>query len=161
VALAIALVVLLTLVVLGALGLLGNTGIGEVQEAEDAEIAAESAPSVAERAAAAILAYDHKALDDNRDQAAKFMTSSFAEEYATTFDKTVKPAARTYKAQVTADVRGSSVVRASDDRVLVLLFIDQTTRSTAHQQPQVALNRVQFEMVESDGEWLVDDISSF
>ena len=152
---------MLTLLVLGAFGLLGNTGIPGVQEAEDTQVAAETAPSVAERAAGAILAYDHRNLDTNQDAAERFMTSSFAEEYSTTFDKTVKPAARTYQAQVTADVKGSSVVRASEDSVKVLLFVDQTTQSTAHDRPQVALNRVEFDMVKRDGEWLVDGITSY
>lgn len=161
VALVVALALLLTLVVLAALGMLGNTGVREIQDAEDSQVAAETAPSVAERAAEAILAYDHRSLDADQDTAERFMTSSFAEEYAKTFDDSVEPTARTYRAQVTAEVKGSSVIRASDDRVRVLLFVDQTTQSTAHQQPQVALNRVQFDMVLVEGDWLVDDISSY
>jgi Mce-associated membrane protein len=161
VALALALTIMVTLVALGAFGLLGNTGVPDVQRAEDTQVAAESAPSVAERAAEAILAYDHGNIDADQDSAQRFMTSSFAEEYATTFEQTVKPAARTYRAQVEAEVHGSSVVRAAQDRVRVLLFVDQTTRSTAHERPQVALNRVEFDMVLRDGEWLVDDISSY
>ena len=160
-ALAVALTIVTTLVVLAALGLLGNTGVTDVQEAENTQVAAETAPSVAERAASAILAYDHRRLDQDQDAAERFMTSEFAEEYATTFDKTVQPAARTYRATVTAEVQGSSVVRASEDRVKVLLFVDQTTQSTAHDAPQVALNRVEFDMVQRDGEWLVDGISSY
>ena len=144
-----------------ALGLPEPPDLGDVREAEQAQAASESAPSIAERAAEAILAYNHRTLDGDRDAAQRFMTSSFAEKYADTFDKTVAPPARTYRAQVTAEVKGSSVVRASSDRVRVLLFIDQTTRSTAHSQPQVALNRVEFDMVRTDGEWLVNDISSY
>lgn len=159
--LSVALVVMLTLVGLGAFGLLGNAGVQDLQEADEAVVAAESAPSVAERAAEAILAYDHRSLDADQDAATKFMTSDFAEEYSTTFERTVASAARTYRAQVTAQVRGSSVVRAGADEVKVLLFVDQTTKSTAHRRPQVALNRVEFVMVEQDGEWLVDDISSY
>lgn len=161
IALAVALVVMSTLVGLGAFGLLGNVGVLDVQRSEDAQVARESAPSVAERAAQAILAYDHRSLDSDQDAAERFMTSSFAEEYASTFEKTVRPPARSYKAKVTSEVRGSSVIRADADRVRVLLFVDQTTRSTAHQRPQVALNRVEFDMVERDGDWLVDDISSY
>jgi Mce-associated membrane protein len=161
VAIAVALTVMLAVVALGALGMLGNTGVQEVQDDEDAQVAAETAPSVAERAAEAILAYDHTNLEGGKEGAQEFMTSSFAEEYATTFERTVKPAARTYRATVSVEVKGSSVVRASDDRVKVLLFVDQTTQSTAHDRPQVALNRVELDMVRTDGEWLVDDISSY
>ena len=144
-----------------ALGLPEPPDLGDVRQAEQAQAASESAPSIAERAAAAILAYDYRTLDADRDAAQRFMTSSFAEQYTATFDKTVAPPARTYRAQVRAEVKGSSVVRATSDRVRVLLFIDQTTRSTANPRPQVALNRVEFDMVRTDGEWLVDDISSY
>jgi hypothetical protein len=161
VALALALTIMLTLVVLGAFGMLGNPGVLEVREADDAQVAAESAPSVAERAAEAILAYDHRTIDADQDASERFMTSSFAEEYSGTFEQTVKPAARNYKARVSAEVQGSSVIRAADDRVRVLLFVDQTTRSTAHERPQLALNRVEFDMVLRDGDWLVDGISSY
>ena len=44
----------------------------------------------------------------------------------------------------------------------MLLYVNQTTTSTANSgQPQVALNRVQLSMVEVDGTWLVDDITSY
>ncbi len=159
--LAVALVLMITVVALGALGIVTEHGISDIRDAEDAQVAAESAPSVAERAAEAILAYDYRRLDADQSAATKFMTGSFAEEYSTTFERTVKSAARTYKAQVSAQVRSSSVVRAGPDQVKVLLFIDQTTKSTAHKRAQVALNRVEFVMVREDGEWLVDDISSY
>lgn len=151
----------LAYVVLMFVGVPRVTDFEDLREAERARVAAESAPSVAERAAEAILAYDHRTIDADRDAAQRFMTPDFAEEYATTFDRTVKPAARTYNARVAAEVQGSSVVRSTEDSAKVLLFVDQTTRSTAHQQPQVALNRVEFEMVLRGGEWLVDDISSY
>jgi Mce-associated membrane protein len=151
----------LTYLVLAFVGVPRMTDYQDVREAEQARVAAESAPSIAERAAEAILAYDHRRIDADQEAAARFMTSSFAEEYATTFERAVKPAARNYRARVTVAVQGSSVIRASSQEVKVLLFLDQTTQSTAHQQPQVALNRVQFVMVPEGGTWKVDEISSF
>jgi Mce-associated membrane protein len=151
----------LVVVVMLLVGMPGVVDLRDVDKGESVQVASETAPSVAERAAEAILAYSHEQLDADKAGAQQFMTSEFAEEYASTFDKTVAPAARTYKATVTAEVKGSSVVRAAEDRVAVLLFVDQTTRSTAHQRPQVALNRVEMVMVRVDGEWLVDDISSY
>jgi septum formation inhibitor-activating ATPase MinD len=58
-------------------------------------------------------------------------------------------------------VLGSSVVRATSDRVRVLVFVDQTTVATNKKNPQVALNRVEFTMVERGGSWHVDDINSY
>jgi Mce-associated membrane protein len=144
-----------------ALGLLGNRGIEEVQEAGTSEDAGFAARAAAERAATAILAYDHKSLDADQAAAERFMTPEFAAKYAKTFDKVVKPAAADAKAEVTAEVQATSVVRAAPDRVRVLLFVDQTTVSTANRGPQKALNRVELDMVERSGTWLVDDIRSY
>lgn len=144
-----------------ALGLLGNRGIDEVREAGTTDDAGLAASASAERAATAILAYDYNSLDSDQATAQRFMTPTFSAKYAKTFEKVVKPAAADAKAKVTAEVKGSSVVRAAPDRVRVLLFVDQTTVSTANEGPQRALNRVELDMVQRAGSWFVDDITSY
>lgn len=161
IALGVTLAVLVLVVVLGALGLLGNDGYSELQESEEAAAAADEAPAAAERAAEAILAYNHTTLEADQDAATRFMTPSFAEQYTETFERVVKPAAVENKAKVSSDIRASGVIRSGTDQVRVLLFVDQTTVSTAHDNPQEALNRVEMIMVERDGTWLVDDITSY
>jgi Mce-associated membrane protein len=144
-----------------ALGLLGNRGIEDIRQADATDSAGLAATAAAERAATAILAYNASSLDSDQAAAARFMTPTFARKYDATFEKVVKPAAEESKAKVTAEVQGSSVVRAAPDRVRVLLFVDQTTVSTANEGPQKALNRVEMDMVERSGTWLVDNISSY
>jgi Mce-associated membrane protein len=161
VVLTVTLVALLVVTGLGLAGLLGNRGLVEIREASDVRDAEQTAPSVAERATEGILAYDYKTLDVDQDAAERFMTPAFAKKYAASFTKAVAPAARTYKAQVTAKVLGTSVVRATQDRVRVLVFVDQTTVATNKKNPQVALNRVELDMVLRGGSWLVDDITSY
>lgn len=161
VVLTVTLLAALTLTGLGLAGMLGNRGLPEIREAEQVQEAEETAPSVAERAAAAILAYDHRSLEADQDAAQRFMTPAFAEKYADSFTKAVAPAARTYKAQVTAEVLGSSVVRATPERVRVLVFVNQTTVATNKENPQEALNRVEFDLVLRGGSWLVDNITSY
>ncbi|GAA1939404.1 hypothetical protein [Nocardioides marmoribigeumensis] len=161
VVLAVALVVILALTGLGLAGLLGNRGIPQIREAAQVTDAEETAPSVAERAAEAILAYDYKTLDADQDAAERFMTPAFVKKYSDSFTKAVAPAARTFKARVTTEVLASSVVRATPDHVRVLVFVDQTTVATNKKNPQVALNRVELSMVLRGGSWLVDDIGSY
>lgn len=156
-----ALAILLTLGTLAALGLLGNDGVQDMRDAEAAERAADTAPATAERAAEAILAYDHQTLEADQDAATRFMTDDFAEQYTETFEKVVRPTAEETRATVAAAVQGSATVRASADRVRVLLFVDQTTVSRANENPQVALNRVEMIMVRDGDDWLVDDITSY
>ncbi len=159
--LALALVVLLVFTGLRAGGVVGGDGYPGVRDATAVADAEQEAPATAERAAAAILAYDYQSLDADRKAAAAFMTPAFATKYGDTFEKAVKPSAEKFKAKVTADVKASSVLAASADKVRVLLFVDQSTTSTANDGPQLALNRVEMVMVQRGGSWLVDDISSY
>jgi hypothetical protein len=84
-----------------------------------------------------------------------------------TFDKLVSDSATETKATVEAKVLASSAMTTGaeerPDRVPVLLFVNQTTTSaaTSAEEPSVALNRVRFDMVEVDGTWLVDGITSY
>jgi Mce-associated membrane protein len=130
-----------------------------VQGQSDVDQARRTAPAAAERAAEAILSYDYKTLEADRDAAAQLMTPQYRKEYLPTFEALVAKLAPEQKAHVEASVRASGVTAAGADRVEVLLFVNQTTRSTAHGgEPQVALNRVTFSMVRQDNAWRVDDI---
>jgi Mce-associated membrane protein len=159
--------VLLTIVLLSMLAALGvltwlvKDGIADRNEAEATERSIRTAPAAAEAAAEAILAYDFRSLDADQDTAARFMTEDFAEEYADTFEKVVRPAAEKTRAKVTASVLASSVVLAGEDTARILLFVDQATTSTANERPQMALNRVEMSMERDGDSWLVSDISSY
>ncbi len=140
----------------------GLRDLREVNAQSDIDNARRTAPAAAERAAAAILAYDHKTLEADRDSAAKLMTEDYRKQYLDTFEKLVSELAVERKAVVAADVRASGVTLANEDRVEVLLFVNQTTTSTANSgEEQIALNRVIFTMERVDGTWLVDEITPY
>ncbi|HET7357081.1 MAG TPA: hypothetical protein VFJ09_10450 [Nocardioidaceae bacterium] len=123
--------------------------------------AQQNAPSAAERAAQAILSYDYTSLDRDEKAAGSYMTPAYRTKYEHTF-RLVKVSAPPLKAKVTSRVLGSGVSEADADHAHVLVFVDQTTKSTADGgQPQVALNRVMFDMVLQDGRWLVNGITSY
>lgn len=160
------------LVVLVVLGVLAAAAIGVAaylgfQARNDAayQESLDQAPAAAERAAVAVLSYDHESLEADRDAAAKFLSSGYQKDYLKTYEL-VQQNAPELKAQVEAEVLASSAMVGSGDRdpdrVPVLLFVNQTTVSTATEgRPSVALNRVRFDMVKVDGSWLVDDITSY
>lgn len=107
-----------------------------------------------------LLSYDHRRLDRDFAAAKKLLTGGFADDYANTTKSVVRPTAEQVKAVVTAEVVSSSVVRASENRVVVLLFVDQTTTSTRVEGPQVDLNRVRMRLVRSGGQWLVSGVDA-
>lgn len=141
-----------------------GVGVGawrQVDEESQVETAERAAPAAAERAAAAILAYSHESLEADRDNAAKFMTESYRTEYLDTFGLVLDNAPKV-QAVVEAEVKASGVVHADPARANVLLFVNQTTTSTANSgEPQTALNRVVMQMARSGDTWLVDDITTY
>lgn len=159
--------------VLAVLGLLAAVGVGlavylgvDYQRATAYEDALDQAPSAAERAAVAVLSYDHQSLTADRNAAAKFLTEDYRADYVDTFNSLVTDNAAKTKAKVTAEVLASAAMPqggdAGDGEVPVLLFVDQTTVSTASSgEPTTALNRVRFDMVKVDGSWLVGGITSY
>ena len=153
-----------TLVLVVAAGVLGlfTWSWSDVRAQDAVDEASRTAPAAAERASAAILSYGYTSLDADETAAEGYMTPAYKKQYADTFDRLVKPNATKLRAKVEAEVKASGVAHADADRVNVLLYVNQTTRSTANSgEPQIALNRVQLSMVKQGGTWLVNDITSY
>lgn len=155
--------------VLIALGLLAAIAIGlsayfwsESAEAQAAAQAESRAPAAAERAAQAVLSYNFETLEADKAKAVRLLTDGYRKDYTETFDTLVTKNAEQVKAEVEAQVVASAVTRASPNQADVLLFVNQTTTSTANNgEPKTALNRVTLDMREVDGTWLVDGITSY
>jgi Mce-associated membrane protein len=163
-ALPVAVLVVLAVLAAGAVGVAAYLGF-ESTRATAYQEALDRAPAAAERAAVAVLSYDHETLEADRSAAGEFLTDSYRTEYFDTYEL-VQQDAGEQEAKVEAEVKASSAMVQGDqrdpDRVPVLLFVDQTTRSKATGgEPRVDLNRVQMTMVKVDGTWLVDDITSY
>jgi Mce-associated membrane protein len=149
------------LVALAAVLGLSTWSWSRVRDLDAAQEASRTAPAAAERAAAAVLSYDYRSLGADEKAAARYLTPAFRKKYLSSM-ALVRPNAPKLKAKVAASVKASGVSNADPDRVDVLVYVDQTTSSTANGgQPQLALNRAKFSMVRRDGAWLVDDITSY
>jgi len=134
------------------------------QAEEDAARATHSAvveaPSVAEKAAEAVLSYRYDQLPQDLSQARQYLTDDYAPDYVNTIRRLVSSSAQHLKVTVQAKVLASGVSEAGPQRADVLLFVNQTTTSAA-EAPKTALNRVVFTMVPRDGQWKVDEIQAF
>jgi Mce-associated membrane protein len=146
--------VLVTVVLVLAAGLLAVRARGE----DRVERARTEALAAAEAHAVDLLSYDYRHLDRDFARAEKDLTGSFAGDYAKTTQTVVRPTAEQVKAVVQADVAASSVVRADPNRVVVLVFVNQTTTSTRLDGPKVDLNRVRLTLDRVGGEWLVSRV---
>jgi len=124
------------------------------------ERARTEAVAAAESRAVDLLSYDYRHLDRDFGRAEKGLTGQFARDYAHTTDSVVRPTAEEVHAVVKAEVVSSSVVRAAQNKVVVLLFVNQTTTSTRVQGPQVDLNRVRMTLVRVGDDWKISAVTA-
>ena len=119
--------------------------------------AARAAQVAAERAVVPVLSYDHETLEADQQEAQALMTGSYREEYDKLFAVLEENAPQT-ETKVTASVISSGIVRASGDRVQVLVFVDRPTTNRLSADPVVYKDQVTLSMQRVDGDWLVDDL---
>lgn len=143
----------LALVTVGVLGYRALTAY-RVSQARIEAVAA------ATEAATEVLSYDHRRLDADFAAAREHLTGAFAKKYAQTTRAVVRPTAEQTNAVVTAEVREASVVSAAPDRVIVLLFVDQTTVNDRADTPRRDRNRVRMTMELEGGDWLVSEVDA-
>ncbi|MDN4171646.1 DnaJ domain-containing protein [Nocardioides sp. SOB77] len=116
-----------------------------------------TAQSTAERAVVPLLSYDHRTLEEDRAAALPYLSDDFREDYEQLFTQIEEnaPATRTV---VQAEVRASSITRGGEDRVQVLVFVDQLTTNAQTSEPVTYRNQVTVTMERDGDDWLVDDL---
>ncbi|QOV38725.1 hypothetical protein IM697_10305 [Streptomyces ferrugineus] len=137
-------------------------------DAHRTETARTEALAAAQKAAPVVLSYDYRHLDKDFAKARAYLTGDFRDEYAKTTKTVVGPTARKYrgvvKATIAAPAAGgapaASVVSASPDEVVVLLFVNQVTESTQVSGQRVDLNRVRVTMSGTDDGWKVSAVDA-
>ncbi|MBD3924774.1 hypothetical protein IEZ26_09110 [Nocardioides cavernae] len=126
-------------------------------EAAGDDSAARAAQVAAERAVVPVLSYDYESLEADQQEAQALMTGGYREEYDKLFTVLEDNAPQT-QTKVGASVVASGVVRASADRVQVLVFVDRPTTNKLNAEPVVYKDQVTVSMQRVDGDWLVDDL---
>jgi Mce-associated membrane protein len=144
----------ITLSALAAFGLVAY----RVRAGARVETARDQASAAARQDAVSILSYDYRHLNRDFAAARTTLTGSFAKDYQATTSKLVRPGATQYHVVVKAEVAAESVVSATANQVVVLLFVNQTTTSTRLDGPRVDLNRVRLTLVRVGGSWLVNNV---
>ncbi|AZQ34358.1 hypothetical protein EJ357_13425 [Streptomyces cyaneochromogenes] len=137
-------------------------------DARRTETARTEAVAAAQKAAPIVLSYDYRRLDKDFAAARTHLTGDFRDEYGKTTKTVVGPTAQKYrgvvKATVAAPASGgapaASVVSASPDKVVVLLFVNQVTESTQVSGARVDLNRVRLTMSTTDAGWKVSAVDA-
>jgi Mce-associated membrane protein len=98
--------------------------------------------------------YDYRHLEKDFSEVATRMTPDFAKSYTETSNR-LKPTFLQYKTQVTARIEGYGLTSATSSRAVVIVFLDQTVKTTQSSTPRVDRNRLEVDLVRVKGKWLV------
>ena len=159
----------LVLAVLLVVGLVALAALGlQYRDGRLTETARTEALAAARKAAPVVLSYDYRRLDKDFSRARAHLTGDFRDEYGKTTKTVVAPTAEKYhgvvKATVAAPGSGgtpaASVVSASPDKVVVLLFVNQVTESTQVSGARVDQNRVRMTMDRTGDGWKVSALDA-
>ncbi len=118
-----------------------------------------SARAAAERAVVPVLSYDYRTLDEDQQEAEERLTADYRGDYADLFE-VIRDNAEPTKTVVEVEVIASAVVRAGEDRVEVLLFVNRPTTNAETKEPVVYKDQVTLTMARVDDDWLVDDLKT-
>ena len=140
-----------------AVVLVGLTSWMWLREDGGSDEAARAAQTAAERAVVPVLSYDFESLEADRAAAKAQMTGKYSAEYDKLFALIEENAPET-ETTVGAEVVASGIVRATGERVQVLVFVDRPTTNRLSAEPVVYKDQVTLSMQLVDGEWLVDDM---
>ncbi len=133
----------------------GDASSAEAAGLPDArEVAA--ARAAAEAAIVPVTSYDYRSLEDSKDAALSYVTPAFGEELTKIFDGVIAENAPSTQTVVEAKLLASGISRTGEDRVDVVLFVDQSTTNKQTDEPQVYKNQAIAQMVRIDGTWLLD-----
>jgi Mce-associated membrane protein len=150
---------------IASLAVLGVLAVGAVVSAVLLAVAAHhddvaSRASTAARQAATteiqqILSYDYRSLGPDLARAKSDTTGQFTQQFEALAGQIIVPAATQQQTVTRVTVPNASVVSATANRVVVLLFIDQNTTNKARPQPQRVASQVRVTMQQARGHWLV------
>ncbi|MGW1023660.1 hypothetical protein ACWD4J_08050 [Streptomyces sp. NPDC002577] len=140
----------------------------QYREGRLTEQARGQALAAAREAAPVVLSYDYRHLDRDFAAARKHLTGAFRDQYEKTTRTVVGPTAKKYKGIVKATVvkpagggdPAASVVSASPDKAVVLLFVNQVTQSTQVSGSRVDLNRVRMTLTRTSDGWKVSAVDA-
>jgi Mce-associated membrane protein len=132
----------------------------QYREARTTQDARGEALTAARQAAPVVLSYDYQHLDRDFTRARTHLTGGFRDDYRKTTTAVVAPTAEKYHGVVKATVATASVVSASPDKVVVLLFVNQVTQSTQVSGSRLDLNRVRMTMSRTSEGWKVSAVDA-
>jgi Mce-associated membrane protein len=121
--------------------------------------ARDNATAAATSGVATVLSYDYRHLASDFHRAESLLTARFRKQYDKTTAAGVEPLARKYQARSSAQVSAAGSITASANRVVVLVFVDQTVTNSQLSAPRLDRSRIDVTLLRQGDRWLIDRLS--
>ncbi|WP_018330899.1 hypothetical protein [Actinomycetospora chiangmaiensis] len=105
-----------------------------------------------------ILSYDFTKLDDSVNAAKSQATGSFASEYLSVFEQTIRQPATDQKLRQTATVLNIGVQQLSSDHATLMALVQFTAERTTNGQTTNAPGLLTVQVVKEDGRWKISEL---
>jgi Mce-associated membrane protein len=119
------------------------------------DAAAHRAIQAASDGAVAVLSYSYDHLNRDFDNAKSHLTGGFLTYYSKFTDEIVAPVAQKGRLTATAKVIRAAVSELHPDSAVVLVFVDQTTKSVQKKDPENTQSSVLVTLTKVNGSWLI------
>lgn len=119
------------------------------------DAAARRAIRAASDGAVAALSYSYDHLNRDFDNAKSHLTGDFLAYYSKFSDEVVAPVAQKGQLTATAKVVRAAVSELHADSAVVLVFVDQTTKSAQKKDPEKTQSSVLVTLTKVNGSWLI------
>lgn len=128
------------------------------QHEQSVEASSVAALDAAQKGTAQVLSYEPATVDANLAAAGNSLTGRFKDDFAALARDLIAPTAKKDNVKTRADVVSSSVVSAEDERVVTLVFVNQTTQSNVTPEPRVDGSRLKVTLEKVGDRWLISDL---
>ena len=130
-----------------------------VSHRHDLDRARDNAIAAATTGVATVLSYDYRHLAGDFHKAETLLTARFRKEYDKTTAAGVQPLAAKYKARSSAQVTVAGSVSTSVNRVVVLVFVQQTVTNSQLAAPRLDRSRINVTLLKQGDRWLIDRLA--
>ena len=128
-------------------------------QADNTERTVAEALDAARTSTGQVLSYDSKTIDADLARSRALLSGTFAAQFEQRVNEVIMPAIRQQDITTKAEVVRSALIDARPDQVEALLFVDQTTNTSAHPEPKRTPVQVRVTMTRNvDGRWLISDL---
>lgn len=137
-------------------GAVAAVGAMRASHAQAVQVARTEALASAAAGVPVALSYNYRHLDRDFAAAEARLTPRFRRQYAAVTAKQVEALATKYHVTSTAEITASAVVSAEADRVVLLVFVNQTSTNSLRSAPRLDRSRIDVTMARTGGRWLID-----